>query len=155
MARAEVVEPIENSQNPIPNICSEKQQNEGQLKTNKKCKCPTCVKYFENMLHFRRNYKSNDWTIKDIGPCKKLFKKFDFPSLKTLKGNGSTFCTMQGANKLRFKLNSFECLYCEKFFRQKHNLKTHVNKIHHKIKEDKIKENRCRFCGKVFSQKIH
>jgi hypothetical protein len=135
LARAGVVKPIENSQNPIP---------------DKKCKCTTCVTNFENMLHFRQNCKHPKWTIKDIGPCKKLFQKFDFPSLKTLKSNGSTLCTMQGANKLHFKLNSFECLYCEKSFTQKGNLKIHVNRIH-----NKMKENRCKFCGKAFSEKIH
>ena len=105
------------------------------------------------MLNFPKKpgRKPNEWTIKDIGPCKKLFKKFDFPSLKS---NGSTLCTMQGANKLQFRFNSFECLYCEKFFRQKHNLKTHVNNIHNKIKENRSRKsvNMCRFCGKVFSQ---
>ena len=65
------------------------------------------------MLNFPKKpgRKPNEWTIKDIGPCKKLFKKFDFPSLKTLKSNESTLCTMQGANKLHFKLNSFQAIF--------------------------------------------
>ena len=118
------------------------------VKTTKNCKCQVCGKYFENDRKLRRHthkkHNSNGWMSKEVGQqtkkrpniekrWEKKLSPIDNGFVKCLdcsKKYSSIYSAMKHYKEAHLKLISFKCLYCEKSFTQKCNLKRHVINIH-------------------------